>query len=59
VWLATVAMGLVLRRFVWDRGTAFSFVVVTTLVLGALILGWRAIWARAQRRGGIRSPSPP
>jgi hypothetical protein len=59
VWLATVAIGLVLRRVVWDRGTAFSFVVVTALVLGALIVGWRAMWAVAHRRGEIRSPSPP
>jgi len=59
VWLATVAIGLVLRRIVWDRGTAFSFVIVTTLVLGVLIVGWRAIWAVTYRRRAVRSPSPP
>ena len=59
IWLTTVAIGLVLRRTVWDRGTALSFVIVATLVLGALIVGWRAMWVFAHRRRGIPSASPP
>ena len=59
VWLATAAIGLVLRRMVWDRGTAFSFVIVATVVLGVLLVGWRTIWAIAQRRRGLQSVSPP
>ena len=59
VWVATVVIGLLLRRFAWDRGTALSFVVVTTLVLGLLLLGWRAIWALGPSRRAVRSPSPP
>jgi hypothetical protein len=59
VWLATAVIGLLLRRFVWDRGTALSFVIVATVVLGALFLGWRTIWAIAQRRRGLQSASPP
>jgi DUF3054 family protein len=46
LWVVTVALGLVLRRFVFDRGTAASFVVVTTLVLGVLLLGWRFVVRR-------------
>ncbi|AKU17003.1 DUF3054 domain-containing protein [Luteipulveratus mongoliensis] len=45
VWLCTVAVGMVLRRVVGD-GTALSFVIVATLVLGAFLLGWRAAYAR-------------
>jgi hypothetical protein len=59
VWLATVVIGLLLRRIVWDRGTAISFVIVATVVLGALLVGWRAIWAIAQRRRELQSASPP
>jgi hypothetical protein len=54
VWLATAAIGLLLRRVVWDRGTAMSFVIVATVVLGVLLVGWRAIWAIAQRRRGLQ-----
>ena len=41
VWLITVFGGLELRHFVFDRGTATPFVIVATLVLGALIVGGR------------------
>jgi hypothetical protein len=42
VWLSAVALGMVLRG-VTHRGTAFAFIVVATLFLGAALLGWR--WA--------------
>ena len=47
VWLLTLLVGMVLRRLT-DAGTAPSFVVVATLVLGVLFLGWRVV-ARARR----------
>jgi drug/metabolite transporter (DMT)-like permease len=59
VWVATVVVGLALRRTVWDRGVALSFVIVTALVLGALLVGWRALWVFAHRHGGLESTSPP
>jgi hypothetical protein len=37
---------MVLRHFVFDRGTALPFVVVATLFLAATMLGWRALAAR-------------
>jgi len=43
VWLVTVFGGLELRHFVFDRGTATPFVIVATLVLGALIVGGRFV----------------
>ena len=43
VWLVTVALGMLLRRTIFDRGTAMSFVIVATVVLGALLVGWRAV----------------
>ena len=46
VWVFTTAVGLVLRRWVFDRGIAATFVVVTSLVLGLAIVGWRVLWQR-------------
>ena len=42
VWLSTVAIGMLLRVFS-GQGTEFSFVVVTLIVLGLFLLGWRAL----------------
>lgn len=42
VWLTTVVLGMLLRRFVFDDGTAVSFMIVATTFLGVLLVGWRA-----------------
>lgn len=47
VWLGTLVVGMVLRQ-VSGQGTATAFVVVATLVLGALLVLPRA-GARARR----------
>jgi hypothetical protein len=39
---STVVVGMLLRR-VTDAGTAWSFVLVATVVLTALLLGWRLV----------------
>ena len=44
IWLVTLALGLALRNFLFDRGTATPFIIVATLVLGALIFGRRLIF---------------
>jgi Protein of unknown function (DUF3054) len=41
VWLATVALGMLLR-VVSGQGTTFAFTLVALAFLGALMLGWRA-----------------
>lgn len=46
VWVATVGLGMVLRWGVWDRGVALSFVLVTTVVTGLFLNGWRLIARR-------------
>lgn len=43
----TLVVGTLLRRVVWDRGTAVAFVVVTATFLAVCLLGWRLIWRRA------------
>jgi DUF3054 family protein len=42
VWVSTVVLGLLLRNLVAGDGTPASFVAVTTVVLAAFLLGWRA-----------------
>ena len=42
VWLCAVAVGMLLRQTT-GKGIAPSFVVVATVVLGAFLLGWRAL----------------
>lgn len=49
VWISTVAGGMLLRWLVGD-GTALAFVIVATIMLGTLLLGWRAVAARRARR---------
>ena len=43
IWLITVVLGLALRNFLFGRGTATPFIIVATLVLGALLVGRRLI----------------
>lgn len=50
IWVTTVALGMVLRKFVFDDGTATAFVIVATVFTGAVLNGWRlAIRARVAR----------
>jgi len=48
-WLATVALGMILR-VVSGQGTALSFVLVALVFLGLFLLGWRLVWKLAARR---------
>ena len=36
-WIITVAIGLLLRRLVFDRGIATAFIIVATITLGLLL----------------------
>jgi len=51
VYLAggTVVIGMLLRRFGWDDGTARAFVIVTTLFLMAGMVGWRFVVTALRR----------
>ena len=55
VWLVTVAGGMLLRALS-GQGTALPFVIVATLALALLLIGWRVIAsavirARERRHG--------
>jgi hypothetical protein len=53
VWLWTLVIGMVVRH-ANGSGTALTFVIVATLVLAALFLGWRLAlrWSRWRSRFG-------
>ncbi len=56
--LGTVLLGMVLRRFVWDDGTARMFVVVTTAYMVATMVGWRLLAALVVRIVRRRDAAP-
>ena len=49
VWVATIAVGMVLRR-VTGEGTPVSFVIVASTFLGTFLLGWRLVAGWLRRR---------
>lgn len=53
VWVSTVVLG-VLLRVVSGQGVQVSFVVVTIVVLGVFVVGWRAVVALVRRRSSRR-----
>lgn len=60
VWLSTVVIGMLLRA-VTGQGTAVAFIVVATLTLGLLLIGWRSVVAlvvraRTRRTAGSSRP---
>ena len=60
VWVATVVIGMFLRRLAWERSTALSFVIVTAAFLALTMLGWRLVVAATSRpRREVRSGRPP
>jgi peptidoglycan/LPS O-acetylase OafA/YrhL len=49
VWLATVVVGMVLRK-ASSQGVATSFIIVASVVTALLLLGWRAVAALVRKR---------
>jgi len=58
IWPITVALGMVLRNLVFDRGTALPFIIVATVVTGIFLVGWRMLAAVAERRISPKSIRP-
>lgn len=48
VWIGAVAIGMLLR-LATGQGIAPAFITVATLVLGALLVGWRLVAALVRR----------
>jgi uncharacterized membrane protein YbjE (DUF340 family) len=50
IWVVTLAAGMVLRHFVFDRGTALAFIIVAGCFTLWFLVGWRFLWEwRAHR----------
>lgn len=45
-WLGTVGIGMLLRHFAFDRGTAVPFIIVASTFLALTMLGWRVVASR-------------
>lgn len=58
IWICTVLVGMILRVLL-HQGVAVSFIIVATIALGLLLLGWRAVAALIHRRLAARSAQPP
>lgn len=43
IWVSTVVVGMLLRRFVFDRGTATPFIIVASVATMVLLIGWRLV----------------
>ena len=43
VWAVTLVLGMILRQYLFDRGTAVSFMVVAGLFLFATPVSWRVL----------------
>lgn len=50
VWAVTVGGGLTLRNVAFGDGTALSFIIVTTITLGVLMVGLRLIVGRLMKK---------
>lgn len=58
VWVVTVAGGMLLRIVTGDTAQ-IAFIIVATITLGILLIGWRAAAALARRRRGARASEAP
>ncbi|SFN38918.1 DUF3054 domain-containing protein [Mycetocola miduiensis] len=56
IWIVTVAGGMLLRT-ASGQGTAVPFVLIATISVAVLLLGWRAIFTLVAGRSGKRAAS--
>ena len=49
-WPGAWLVGLIARALIFDRGFVFAFAMVSFIVLGALLVGWRSLAARLLSR---------
>jgi len=55
--LGTLGFGMLLRRFVWDDGTATTFVVVAAGFFVAGMVGWRLVALGVRKVLARRTPA--
>lgn len=55
IWPMTLLVGMIVRRTVFDDGTATSFVIVATVFVGVFLVGWRAVFRLIDQRRNPRT----
>lgn len=60
LWAITLSVGMVLRKVIWDDGTATAFVIVAGVATFVLLVGWRSVWTwRTSKRVSERVSAKP
>lgn len=54
--IGTLVLGMLFRRFIWDNGTARTFVLVTAAYLLAGMVGWRLVAVGVRKIVSSRAP---
>ena len=54
LWIITIVIGMLLRHFAFDKGTAGAFVVVATIFNAFTLVGWRFIAEQLSERKASR-----
>lgn len=54
LWLIAIVIGMLLRHFAFDKGTAGAFVVVATIFNAFTLVGWRFIAEQLSERKASR-----
>lgn len=54
LWLFTIVIGMLLRRFAFDDGAAGAFIVVATIFNAFTLVGWRFIAEQLSERKASR-----
>jgi uncharacterized membrane protein YbjE (DUF340 family) len=54
IWVVTVVAGMLLRHFVFDRGTATAFIIVASCFTLLFLVGWRFLWEWRAARKAVR-----
>jgi hypothetical protein len=49
LWISTVVVGMLLRKFAFDRGIALAFVIVATVFNLATLVGWRVVFTKLRK----------
>lgn len=57
IWVVTIVGGMLLRRFVFDRGTAMPFIIVASAFTLLFLVGWRLLWEWWSGRRAAGAPA--
>jgi hypothetical protein len=50
IWIVTIVVGVLLRRFLWDDSAAGAFIVVAAVFNAFTLVGWRVLRENISKR---------